>query len=136
MNTSPVISACWRLMHHDVKISGAQIRTHDLWIRKWVCYPLHHSAPLRLEDLAPWTQVNCSLLLNNYWTIYAQYCVFHNYLIYLIITHNLQCRMPSVDLDRHHIIYYLHPNYYKCYQQLLLELMPLNVFCENQTESH
>jgi len=30
-------------MHHDVKISGARIRTHDLWIRKRVCYPLHHS---------------------------------------------------------------------------------------------
>jgi len=40
-----VISACWRLMHHDVKISGSRIRTHDLWIRKRVCYPLHHSAP-------------------------------------------------------------------------------------------
>jgi len=33
-------------MHHDVKISGARIRTHDLWIRKRVCYPLHHSASL------------------------------------------------------------------------------------------
>jgi len=32
-----VISACWRLMHYDVKISGARIRTHDLWIRKRVC---------------------------------------------------------------------------------------------------
>jgi len=32
-------------MHHDVKISGARIRTHDLWIRKRVCYPLHHGAP-------------------------------------------------------------------------------------------
>jgi len=28
-----------------VKISGARIRTHDLWIRKRVCYPLHHDAP-------------------------------------------------------------------------------------------
>jgi len=27
-----------------VKICGAQIRTHDLWIRKRVCYPLYHSA--------------------------------------------------------------------------------------------
>jgi len=43
VSTSPVISACWRLMHHDVKISGARIRTHDLWIRKQVCYPLHHT---------------------------------------------------------------------------------------------
>jgi len=33
-------------MHHDVKISGARIRTHDLWIWKRVCYPLHHSAPV------------------------------------------------------------------------------------------
>jgi len=31
-------------MHYDEKISGARIRTHDLWIRKRVCYPLHHSA--------------------------------------------------------------------------------------------
>jgi len=31
-------------MHYDVKINGARIRTHDLWIRKRVCYPLHHSA--------------------------------------------------------------------------------------------
>jgi len=27
-----------------VKISGARIRTQYLWIRKRVCYPLHHSA--------------------------------------------------------------------------------------------
>jgi len=32
-------------MHHDVKVRGARIRTHDLRIRKRVCYPLHHSAP-------------------------------------------------------------------------------------------
>jgi len=32
-------------MHHDVKISGVRIRTHDLWIRRRVCYPLQHSAP-------------------------------------------------------------------------------------------
>jgi len=44
MSPLPVISACWRLMHFDVKISGARIRTHDLWIRKRMCYPLHHSA--------------------------------------------------------------------------------------------
>jgi len=42
VSTSPVISACWRLMYHDVKISGARIRTHDLWIRKRLCYPVHH----------------------------------------------------------------------------------------------
>jgi len=29
---------------YDMKIRGARIRTHDLWIRKRVCYPLHHSA--------------------------------------------------------------------------------------------
>jgi len=34
-------------MHYDVKISGARIPTHDLWIRKRVCYPLHHSASLK-----------------------------------------------------------------------------------------
>jgi len=45
VGTSPVISACWRMMYYDVKISGARIRTHDLSIdRKQVCYPLHHSA--------------------------------------------------------------------------------------------
>jgi len=36
-------SVCWRLMHYDVKISGARIRTHELWIRKRMCYPRHHS---------------------------------------------------------------------------------------------
>jgi len=37
VSTSPVFSACWRLMHHDVKINGARIRAHDLWIisHKW-----------------------------------------------------------------------------------------------------
>jgi len=34
-------------MHYDVKISGARIRIHDSWIRKRVCYPLHHSASQR-----------------------------------------------------------------------------------------
>jgi len=42
-------------MHHDVKISGARIRTHDLWIRKRVCYPLHHSAPL--PQLQPYVKL-------------------------------------------------------------------------------
>jgi len=32
----PVMSACWRLMHYDVKISSARIRER-------VCYLLHHS---------------------------------------------------------------------------------------------
>jgi len=50
VSTSSVISACWRLMHHDVKISGARIRTHDLWIRKRVCYALHHGAPFQTLD--------------------------------------------------------------------------------------
>jgi len=36
-------------MHTDEKISGARIRTHDLWIRKRVCYPLHHSAAQYIE---------------------------------------------------------------------------------------
>jgi len=45
VSTSPVTSASWRLMQYVVKISGARIRTHDQWIRKRVCYPLHHSAP-------------------------------------------------------------------------------------------
>jgi len=33
-------------MHYDVKISGAWIRTHDLWIQKRVCCPLHLRASL------------------------------------------------------------------------------------------
>jgi len=41
-STTSVISVCWRLMHYDVKISGVRIRTHNLWIRKRACYPLHH----------------------------------------------------------------------------------------------
>ena len=32
-------------MHYNVKNSGVRDRTHDLWIRKRVCYPLHHSDP-------------------------------------------------------------------------------------------
>jgi len=36
-----VILACWRLMQYDVKISGARIRTHDIWIRNRVCYLLY-----------------------------------------------------------------------------------------------
>jgi len=50
VSSSPVISACWRLIHYDVKISGPRIRTHDLWIRKRVCYPLHHSASQERES--------------------------------------------------------------------------------------
>ena len=42
----------------------------------------------------------------------------------------------NVDLDKHHSIYFLHLSYDKCYQQLLLVLMPLNVSCENHTDSH
>jgi len=37
------------LMHYDVKISGSRIRIQDLWIRKRLCYPIHHSAPLNLN---------------------------------------------------------------------------------------
>jgi len=33
-------------MQHDMKVSGARLWTHDLWIWKRECYPLHHSAPL------------------------------------------------------------------------------------------
>jgi len=36
VSTTPVISACWRLMHYDEKISGARYQTRDLWIRKRV----------------------------------------------------------------------------------------------------
>jgi len=34
-------------MQYDVKISVARIRTHDLWMRKRVCYPLHHRAHMK-----------------------------------------------------------------------------------------
>jgi len=44
VSTTPVISAYWRLMFYDVKMSGVRIRTHDLWIWKRVCLPLHHNA--------------------------------------------------------------------------------------------
>jgi len=50
VGTTSVISACSRLMTYDVKISGAPIRTHDLRIRKQVCYPLHRSAPISSND--------------------------------------------------------------------------------------
>jgi len=39
-------------MYHDVKISGARIRTHDLWIRKRVCYPLQLTKLLLI--VSPW----------------------------------------------------------------------------------
>ena len=32
------------LCHYDAKNSGVRDRTHDLWIQKRACYPLHHSA--------------------------------------------------------------------------------------------
>jgi len=32
--------------------SSARIRMHDLWIRKRVCYPLHHSAPRDIKGQA------------------------------------------------------------------------------------
>jgi len=49
-------------MHHDVKINGARIRTHDLWIRKQVCYPLHHSASQKLAVIADYIQISTELL--------------------------------------------------------------------------
>jgi len=33
------------LLKADVKTCSARIRSHDLWIRKRMFYPLHHSAP-------------------------------------------------------------------------------------------
>ena len=51
VGTTPVISACWRLMHYDVKNGGVRDRTHVLWIRQRACYPLYHSAPVRLRKL-------------------------------------------------------------------------------------
>jgi len=42
---------------YDVKISGARIRTHDLWIRKRVCYLLHHSGDKPL--IGPRCDVPC-----------------------------------------------------------------------------
>jgi len=47
-----------------VKISGSRIRTHDLWIRKRVCYPLHHSASVILVRCRRINVFNQSFLLN------------------------------------------------------------------------
>jgi len=58
VSSSSVISACWRLMRYDVKISGAPNRTHDLWTREWVCYPLHHSAPQTRSQASQHTSWN------------------------------------------------------------------------------
>jgi len=40
----PVISTYLRLICYDVKLIVARIQTHNLWIRKGVCYSLHPSA--------------------------------------------------------------------------------------------
>jgi len=40
--------------------SGARIRTHDLWIRKRVCYPIHRSASVPPPQLA---QIDLSFFL-------------------------------------------------------------------------
>jgi len=45
VSSTPVISACWRLLHYDVEVRGACIWTHDLWIQKGVCYPHYTTAP-------------------------------------------------------------------------------------------
>jgi len=75
VSTSTVISACWRLMQHDVKISGVRIRTHMTYGSESECaiYPLHHSAPqvsillavsaLRLIDCMKNIYGMCSILL-------------------------------------------------------------------------
>jgi len=52
-------------MHHDVKIGGARIRNHDLWIRKRVCYPLHHSAP-QIPDASQYFNLRCTLTMPSY----------------------------------------------------------------------
>jgi len=44
-------------MQYDVKISGARIRTHDLWIRKRMCYPLYNIAHVII--------INCACYLDN-----------------------------------------------------------------------
>jgi len=36
-----------RMYWKNVSLHSARIRTHDLWIRKRVCYPLHHSGSLK-----------------------------------------------------------------------------------------
>jgi len=45
VSTSAVISACCRLMHHDVKISGARIQTHDLYGSESECAIHYTTAP-------------------------------------------------------------------------------------------
>ena len=60
VGTTPVISACWRLMHYDVKNSGVRDRTHDLWIRKRAYYPLHHST---ITPQRPIISVGCQKIV-------------------------------------------------------------------------
>jgi len=67
------ISACWMLMRHDGKISGAGIRNHDLWMQKRVCY--HYTkAPTfsgnTCRTLSPLLQIKpaCSSKRNIYCT--------------------------------------------------------------------
>jgi len=64
-------------MHHDGKISGARIQTHDLWIQKWVCYPLHHSAP-HLDILDSFRQTSMGLDKTVAWFLKAALATPHH----------------------------------------------------------
>jgi len=57
VSTTLVISASQRLMHYDLKISGARIRTHDLWIRMPICY---YSAPLNVACMSIQKPYSCT----------------------------------------------------------------------------
>jgi len=65
VSTSSLISVCGRLMHFDVKIRDARIRTHDLWIRKQVCYSLGYTTQRPIM-----TRVIFKLLIIEDWIIY------------------------------------------------------------------
>jgi len=127
VSTSSVISACWRLIHYDVKTSGGWIRTHDLWIRKQLCYPLHHSAPQNEawgNVKLPWKHaiytigVNLSIalcwhltfLLNIHNFIFNNYlCFYHNLLLpfHVAVSINLYVTIIVVCLLCHWSITYL-----------------------------
>jgi len=82
-------------MHYDVKISGVRIRKHDLWIRKRVCYSLHHSAPT--HHSAP---SSAHLLVEPRWTTscfsWLPICRTTNLELYQI-TSNLLPLFPRLD---------------------------------------
>jgi len=118
VSTTSVISACGRLMHYVVNISGALIRTHDLWIRKRVCYQRHHSASHSTNVTLPVKSHTYSTVLDlqgaspvvNLWHVTLTTCqnsVQRNWtwLQWLIASYVqrplcLTCRRPLINWER------------------------------------